>query len=333
MTQATIDPATQFLERAQQAIDRIDWKQRLQAAALFEANPSISKKELFGGFDDEQWRWISTAGVEENESLARCLPPLPAKEVQLRFTGDSGRSTLQRAFAVYSRLRELCGTHHVALHRVLEFGCGWGRILRFFVRDLEPENIFGIDVHPEMTALCNSGTPWAQVTRCQPQPPAALADQHFDLIYAYSVFTHLSEAAHVAWLAEFDRLLRPGGLLVLTTRPRGFIEMCARYRASNDTSPWMRGLKKAFPDPAKTLADYDQGRFIFAPVGGGDFLPSAFYGEACVPLSYVQRVWVKQFELCEAEEAEDFQLFVVLRKPSPAGLVSGNSAEATGKTA
>jgi SAM-dependent methyltransferase len=333
MNQATLDPATQFLQRARQTIERLDWKQRLQAAALFEADPSISKQRLFDSFDDEQWRWISTVGVEENEALARCLPPLPAKEVQLRFTGDSGRSTLQRAFAVYARLRSLCGRYQVELSRVLEFGCGWGRILRFFVRDLEPENIFGIDVHPEMVALCNSGAPWARVTRCQSQPPTALPDRHFDLIYAYSVFTHLSETAHLAWLTEFDRLLRPGGLLVLTTRPRGFIEMCARYSASNDNSPWMAGLKKAFPDPARTLAEYDQGRFIFAPVGGGDFLSSEFYGEACVPLSYVQRVWVRTFALCETDEAEDYQLFIVLRKPAPAGSQSGQPADATPKTA
>jgi SAM-dependent methyltransferase len=36
------------------------------------------------------------------------------------------------------------------------------------------------------------------------------------LIYALSVFSHLDEPLQRAWLAEFRRLLRPGGLLVLS---------------------------------------------------------------------------------------------------------------------
>jgi SAM-dependent methyltransferase len=318
MNPLEIPSTLEFLDRARAAIKRLDLQQRLKAAERFGSDPAMTRRRLFNGLDDEQWSWVSTVGVEQLPVLTKCLPPLPSKETQLRFTGDSGQSTLQRAFAVYLRLRSLCATHQVALDRVLEFGCGWGRILRFFVRDLEVENIFGMDVHPEMVRLCNSSLPWARITRCEPQPPAlTLPDTSFDLIYAYSVFTHISEATQLAWLSEFNRVLRPGGLLVLTTRPRAFIEMCAQYSTTGDTTSWKTGLKKAFPHPSKTLSDYDQGRFIFAPVGGGDFLSSEFYGEACVPLEYVKKTWTRQFDLCSWEEGDDYQAFVTLRKPSP----------------
>ena len=42
----------------------------------------------------------------------------------------------------------------------------------------------------------------------------------FGLIYALSVFSHLSEPLQRAWVAEFRRLLRPGGLLVLSVLGR-----------------------------------------------------------------------------------------------------------------
>ena len=35
-------------------------------------------------------------------------------------------------------------------------------------------------------------------------PPTRFPDGHFDVIYLYSVFSHLSEAAHLAWLREFN---------------------------------------------------------------------------------------------------------------------------------
>jgi len=46
----------------------------------------------------------------------------------------------------------------------------------------------------------------------------------FDFIYAFSVFTHLSESGQVAWLAELSRILRPGGYLLMTTHGEAFAE-------------------------------------------------------------------------------------------------------------
>jgi SAM-dependent methyltransferase len=38
-----------------------------------------------------------------------------------------------------------------------------------------------------------------------------------DCIYAISVFTHLSAAMHFAWIKELYRVLKPNGVLILTT--------------------------------------------------------------------------------------------------------------------
>jgi len=52
-------------------------------------------------------------------------------------------------------------------------------------------------------------------------PPLVYGEGSFGLIYTFSVFTHLSEALQVSWLAELSRVLKPGGYLLLTTtRPR-----------------------------------------------------------------------------------------------------------------
>ena len=68
---------------------------------------------------------------------------------------------------------------------VLDFGCGWGRYTRLFLKDTPPDRIVGVDVDPEFVALSAqllSGVKFSVVTAL---PPTDLPANHFDLIYAY----------------------------------------------------------------------------------------------------------------------------------------------------
>ena len=49
------------------------------------------------------------------------------------------------------------------------------------------------------------------------EPPLPYGDQSLDVVYAISIWSHFAEPAALAWLDEMHRLLRPGGMLVLST--------------------------------------------------------------------------------------------------------------------
>jgi SAM-dependent methyltransferase len=100
--------------------------------------------------------------------------------------------------------------------RVLDFGCGCGRTLRWFLREFPGVEFHGADVDEEAIAWCRRNLPGGHFTRNQPQPPLPYQDGYFDVIYCLSVFTHLDEAMQDAWLAELRRLLTPGGVVLLT---------------------------------------------------------------------------------------------------------------------
>ena len=203
--------------------------------------------------------------------------PMPSEEIQRDFTGRSGESTMAQAREFYSLVR----SYALDPQAVLDFGCGWGRITRCALEHLPTERITGCDPIPEMIALCRRMLP-CRFIQIDPLPPSPFDSASFDLIYAYSVFSHLSEAAANAWIAEFKRILSPGGTLVITTRGDDFIPKFATLPNFN------RIQEEAI---ATLIEGYKRGDFIHVASAGGYNLSDSFYGETAIPVAYIEKNW------------------------------------------
>lgn len=107
------------------------------------------------------------------------------------------------------------GTAVDEMGAILDFGCGCGRVARHWAAVEGPE-IHGCDYNGGLVAWCKGNLSFLRATRNELAPPLPYVGESFDLIYALSVLSHLSESLQHAWIAEFRRLLRPGGLLVLS---------------------------------------------------------------------------------------------------------------------
>ena len=111
--------------------------------------------------------------------------------------------------------------------RALDFGCGAGRTLRHFLAEAESCEIWGADVDARSIQWLDANLcPPLHALRCAPAPPLELETASFDLIWAISVFTHLTDQS-CAWLAELHRLLKPGGLLMASYTGRWSSELLA----------------------------------------------------------------------------------------------------------
>ena len=103
---------------------------------------------------------------------------------------------------------------------VLDFGCGCGRVARRWAGlGLE---LHGCDYNPELVAWCRDNLPFMEARVNTLEPPVPYDDERFDLVYAISVLTHLTEPLARRWVAEWTRILRPGGLLLVTTHGDGY---------------------------------------------------------------------------------------------------------------
>jgi SAM-dependent methyltransferase len=111
--------------------------------------------------------------------------------------------------------------------RVLDFGCGAGRTLRHFLVEAETAELWGADIDALSIAWLDENlSPPLHTLHCAPAPPLGLEGGSFDLIWAISVFTHLTDQS-LAWLVELHRLLGPGGLLMASYTGRWSSELLA----------------------------------------------------------------------------------------------------------
>lgn len=100
--------------------------------------------------------------------------------------------------------------------RVLDFGCGCGRVLRYW-DDAKSGRLHGCDTNQRSVGWIRRHLPWVKAFQNTLHPPLNVPSSHFDLIYAFSVFTHLTEELMIAWLEEMGRLLSAGGILLFST--------------------------------------------------------------------------------------------------------------------
>jgi SAM-dependent methyltransferase len=103
--------------------------------------------------------------------------------------------------------------------RICEWGCGPGRVIRhlrgvFAGRTVE---LFGADCNDASVAWCRARLPGVDVRLNGLDPPLPFETDAFDVLYAISVFTHLSAEGHRRWMDEVLRVVRPSGLVIFTT--------------------------------------------------------------------------------------------------------------------
>ena len=100
--------------------------------------------------------------------------------------------------------------------RTLDFGCGSGRTLRSFFREAEEWDMLGCDVHLESIEwLQKHLDPPFHFFSLGKTPSIPKPDEYFDLVWAFSVFTHITDQWS-DWLLEIHRTIKPEGLALIS---------------------------------------------------------------------------------------------------------------------
>ena len=265
---------------------------------------------------DEEWLQVLLDSVQGRNEIP--MPSFPSAEIQSSFVGQSNEDAINEAWRFYKLMSDRWKEYGLRIgsrSHVLDFGCGWGRFARMFLRDVPASHIYCADTWDRPLDICReTGVP-GNMVRLEPMPPSVLPSARFDIVFAYSVFSHLSPKAHLAWRTELARVVKPNGLLFITTQARWFLDECRRFREHPDqiSHRWHQNLAKSFVDYENAVNQYDIGEILFAadetpaplpdsrtttgPKSEPPPLSPEFYGEAVVPGPYFASEWSDEWGL------------------------------------
>lgn len=289
---------------------------------VFRIHDTRSKRilDVFKNYDDDAWRNTLTFSVTSSVINGVQFPGFPDESIQKNMVGSSNEHALSEAYLFYIQLKKYISQWKpVSECTLLDFGCGWGRNYRFFLKDLPPERIVGIDCDKDFIDICHQIHPEGRYEFIETTPPTRFEDGSFDVVYSYSVFSHLAEETAKQWIMEFHRLLREDGLLLITTHSFHFLDFCQEVKNNPEqrSSVWHESLAASdFTDKDKCKKMYKSGDFLFTGTGGGGVRTSDFYGEAIISKAYAKKAWSQWFRVVDFFDDKSIlpQAMIVLQR-------------------
>ena len=158
-------------------------------------------------------------------NIKNFFPAMPPNKSQDLWTGNHGVTLLAQSLAFIKTLvAEYNGLTHKSISRaqILDFGCGWGRLTRLLYKYVPYEQLYAIDSWEKSIEICRQYGIKANLAVCDTVPSQIPFQKQFDLIFAFSVFTHISEKTATAVLQTLRKYIAADGLLVITIRPKEF---------------------------------------------------------------------------------------------------------------
>lgn len=237
--------------------------------------------------------------------------PLPPDELQYRVSGvrggertfrEGGRisvTEIEAALASWGRSLE-------SFERILDFGCGCGRILMWLEQLAERCELHGTDIDADALEWAAANFPYARFARNDQFPPLPFPDAHFDLVLSSSVFTHIDEPSQELWLAELRRVTKPGGFILLSVHgERAFRHAEAAMRGQGqDTTSWAPTLE------TKGVLFVEEDNWVGGPFP--DWYHTAFHAPWYVFARWGRELTIRAFI---PRRSLDYQDYVLMEKP------------------
>lgn len=188
----------------------------IRSVNLYNRDKNLQKK--FSSPEDYEFKkYIDTEAVLNIREIQEAGIPFPPWQEMVTVGGETDlKLFLSIGYGCYESVINNFLSNNGFPIRVLDFGVGCGRTMRFFYRDYKNFLCYGCDVDKRAIDYLNKSIPFISAKVSSNLPPLPYLDDFFDLVYSISVFTHLDLISFNSWIKEINRILKKDAVLEIT---------------------------------------------------------------------------------------------------------------------
>jgi len=261
---------------------------------------------LFKEIPIEVFGQLSLQEQDQYKNIKIFFPLMASEEIQRRWTGSHDSVLMSQSSAFIKTVVEFCqyqGLQDLNKCNLLDFGCGWGRLIRLLYKYIPANQIYGVDAWKVSLDVCNEHQVKGNFAQIKDICTSIPFDVDFDLVISFSVFTHLSPRAGIAALNTIRRYIKNNGILALTVRP---IEYWQIHKKLIDSTISIDELIQTHNKNGVAFVPHN-----LPPVDG-----DITFGDITISLDYIKDHW-KQWKLIEyITNKEDPYQMILFFKPS-----------------
>lgn len=178
---------------------------------------------------------------------------------------------------------------------ILDWGCGVGRIIRHLKEQQPAATLYACDSNLKKIAWNKAHYSNIYFELCSNSPSTDYPSYFFDMVYGISVITHIEDGLQLPWLLELHRILKPNGILLLTTQGKNYFHklLPGEKKILDENGMYTR----YYPEKGhRMMSTYHQADYFGEFVTPYFFVLEYYDGEANPEKAGGQDVWILRKE-------------------------------------
>jgi SAM-dependent methyltransferase len=206
----------------------------------------------------------------------------------------------RRHFDILTDCLHRAGRAWHELAAVIDFACGYGRVTRWLPTVMPAARVTACDIQKEAVAWC-AAEYGVRPLLADPEL-VATAFARYDLLFAISLVTHLSERRLTRLFSVLNDIIKPNGVVIFSSH--------GRTSARNATAI------KEYLDPARIIVDLEKDGIVFIPYPHSR---DKDIGDTFVTKEYIERMMARHAPMlslvfCEEATFWDMQDCYVFKR-------------------